>query len=208
MPLAEIFFPRRLSNVSSMPKTSGPSGTKASTSSPNRTRLASRLDQTARLSTRWERQKRRSSSRLTARSAEATVLLPGARIAPTSSSWTCSKTLLEKSGANGASTCIIDFGRVWHRSPLFERTGDERTLPFSLTNGQSPANPTVPLTWMRGILSTHKTGEEPDDRPRHTEQTTDPDYPSAVEYLPRSAAFSHRAPLLEARGQRANVSLP
>ena len=53
MPLAEIFFPRRLSNVSSMPKTSGPSGTKASTSSPNRTRLASRLDQTARLKTRW-----------------------------------------------------------------------------------------------------------------------------------------------------------
>jgi hypothetical protein len=25
------------------------------------------------------------------------------------------------------------------RSPLFERTGEERTLPFSLTNGQSPA---------------------------------------------------------------------
>src|SRR5215211_7661265 len=46
----------------------------------------------------------------------------------------------EKSGANGASACIIVVGRVRTlRSPLFGRTGDERTLPFSFTNGQSPA---------------------------------------------------------------------
>src|SRR5215211_7808640 len=39
-----------------------------------------------------------------------------------------------------ASACIIVVGRVRTlRSPLFDRTGDERTLPFSLTNGQSPA---------------------------------------------------------------------
>src|ERR671911_2868264 len=94
----------------------------------------------------------------------------------------------------------------------FENSPHDRASVSALHEGSIPigasSNPTVPLTWMRGILSTHKTGEEPDDRPRHTEQTTDPDYPSAVEYLPRSAAFSHRAPLLEARGQRANVSLP
>src|SRR5215217_4477114 len=39
-----------------------------------------------------------------------------------------------------ASACIIVVGRVRTlRSPLFDRTGDERTLPFSLTNGQNPA---------------------------------------------------------------------
>jgi hypothetical protein len=53
MPLAQIFFPRRLSNVSSMPKTSVPSGTKASTSNSSRTRLTSLPDHAARLKTRW-----------------------------------------------------------------------------------------------------------------------------------------------------------
>ena len=51
---AAMFFPRRLSRVSSTPKTtSGPSGTKVSTSNPNRMRLASRLDQLGRLRSRW-----------------------------------------------------------------------------------------------------------------------------------------------------------
>ena len=49
----QIFLPCRLSKVSSMPNTRGPSGTKASTSNPSRTPLTSRLDQTARLKTRW-----------------------------------------------------------------------------------------------------------------------------------------------------------
>src|SRR5918994_1964839 len=74
----------------------------------------------------------RSSSRPTARKAEATVLLPGARIVPTSSSWTCCQTRLENSGAKGVKSRIIVVGRVRTRSPLFERTGDERTLPPSL----------------------------------------------------------------------------
>ena len=40
------------------------------------------------------------------------------------------------SGAKGVKTRIISFGRVCAlRSPLFERTDDERTLPLSLSNG-------------------------------------------------------------------------
>ena len=46
-PLARIFFPRRRSSVSSMPKTKGPSGTNASTSNLKSTQLASLLE------TRW-----------------------------------------------------------------------------------------------------------------------------------------------------------
>ncbi len=46
------------------------------------------------------------------RRALATVLLPGASIAPARSNWTCRKTRSENSGANGASTCIIVVGRV------------------------------------------------------------------------------------------------
>ena len=45
LPLAWIFLaPRRLSSVSSTPRTSGPSATNASISSPKSTRLVSRLD--------------------------------------------------------------------------------------------------------------------------------------------------------------------
>jgi hypothetical protein len=44
---ALIFLPQRRSSVSSMPKTSGPSGTNASRSNRRRMRLASRLDQLA-----------------------------------------------------------------------------------------------------------------------------------------------------------------
>jgi hypothetical protein len=83
-----------------------------STSTSKSTRPACRVDQEARLKTRWERQNRRSSPSPTALRAEATVLLPGASIAPAKSTWTCWKTLIENSGANGASTCIIVVGKV------------------------------------------------------------------------------------------------
>jgi len=42
------------------------------------------------------------------------------------------QTRLENSGAKGVKSRIIVVGRVRTRSPLFERTGDERTLPPSL----------------------------------------------------------------------------
>ena len=68
--------------------------------------------------------------------AELTVRFPGARIAPIKSTWTCWKTRLENSGANGAKTRIIPVGRVRiYRSPLLAETGDERTLPLPLENG-------------------------------------------------------------------------
>ncbi len=71
-----------------------------------------------------------------ARKAELTVLRPGARMAPATSTRTCWKTLLEKSGANGANARIIVAGRVRiYRSPLLAEIGDERTLPLSLRNG-------------------------------------------------------------------------
>src|SRR3712207_3605407 len=40
------------------------------------------------------------------------LLLPGARIAPTSSNWAWCQTHLEKSGAKGANACTILGGRV------------------------------------------------------------------------------------------------
>jgi hypothetical protein len=40
------------------------------------------------------------------------VRFPGVRIAPAISTWTCSKTRSEKSGAKGAKTRIIMVGRV------------------------------------------------------------------------------------------------
>jgi hypothetical protein len=67
-----------------------------------------------------------------ARKAELTVRRPGARIAPTKSSWAFCQTRFEKSGANGAKSRIIMIGRVRIlRSPLLAETGDERVpYPF------------------------------------------------------------------------------
>ena len=48
----------------------------------------------------------------TARRAEQTTLLPGARIASASTTWACCQTRSENSGANGAKTTIIVVGRV------------------------------------------------------------------------------------------------
>jgi hypothetical protein len=47
-----------------------------------------------------------------ARKAAVTVLLPGARIVPASSTWTCGQTRLENSGTKGFSRCSILVGRV------------------------------------------------------------------------------------------------
>src|SRR5215212_1040147 len=58
-----------------------------------------------------------------------TVLLPGARIAPASSTWTCGHRRLENSGTKGLSKCSIVVGRVRIITSLW-RTGDDRTLPL------------------------------------------------------------------------------
>src|SRR5918995_1860161 len=63
------------------------------------------------------------------RSAALTVLLPGARIAPASSTCTWGHTRLEKSGTKGLSRCSIVVGRVRIITSLW-RTGDDRTLPL------------------------------------------------------------------------------
>src|SRR5215217_6542076 len=72
------------------------------------------------------------------------VLLPGARIAPATSTWTCCQTFFENSGANRVKTRIIWAGRVRISITSFlADCGEERTLPFPVTNGQSPASETV-----------------------------------------------------------------
>src|SRR5215203_6613355 len=66
------------------------------------------------------------------RNAALTVLLPGARIAPTKSTCTWGHRRLENSGTKGLSRCSIVVGRVRIITSLW-RTGDDRTLPFFLT---------------------------------------------------------------------------
>src|SRR5829696_9777230 len=66
------------------------------------------------------------------RNAALTVLLPGARIAPTKSTCTWGHRRLENSGTKGLSRCSIVVGRVRIITSLW-RTGDGRTLPFFLT---------------------------------------------------------------------------
>src|SRR5215207_3840716 len=63
------------------------------------------------------------------RKAALTVRLPGARIAPAKSTWTCGHRRLEKSGTKGFSRCSIVVGRVRIITSLWW-TGDDRTLPF------------------------------------------------------------------------------
>ncbi len=47
--------------------------------------------------------------------------MPGARIAPATSTWTCWKTLFENSGANRVKTRIISAGRVRNKITSFWR---------------------------------------------------------------------------------------
>src|SRR5215212_8249256 len=61
------------------------------------------------------------------------------RMVPASSTWTCWKRRSENSGAKGAKSRITVVGRVRIIVHLFRQIGDERTLPFPPTNGQSPA---------------------------------------------------------------------
>src|SRR5215211_8979230 len=63
------------------------------------------------------------------RKAALTVRLPGARIAPAKSTWTCGHRRLENSGTKGLSRCSIVVGRVRIITSLW-RTGDDRTLPI------------------------------------------------------------------------------
>src|SRR3954465_5186448 len=86
MPLALIRLPRRRSIVSSMPSSTGPLGAKAAIRRPSSRRAAVRPSQAARVSTRWELGNRRSRPRPTIRKRLVTVRLPGARMAPISSS--------------------------------------------------------------------------------------------------------------------------
>src|SRR5829696_9331400 len=73
------------------------------------------------------------------RNAALTVRLPGARIAPAKSTWTCGHKRLENSGTNGFSKCSIVVGRV-RSSPLCG--GLAMIVPylfFPSPNGQSRA---------------------------------------------------------------------
>jgi hypothetical protein len=70
-----------------------------------------------------------------ARKVELSVRRPGGRMAPARSTWAFRQRRLENSGANGAKSRIIVVGRVCASITSFERAGDERTLPPSLTNG-------------------------------------------------------------------------
>ena len=75
----------------------------------------------------WERAYR---SKPIARNAEPTVRRPGARIAPTNSTWACCQTRLENSGAKEANTCTISWAVGYAtRSPLLAEIGDE-SVPY------------------------------------------------------------------------------
>src|SRR5829696_9906931 len=77
------------------------------------------------------------------RKAALTVRLPGARIAPAKSTWTCGHRRLENSGTKGFSKCSIVDGRVRIITSLW-RTGDDRTLPLlTLTKWTKSSSETV-----------------------------------------------------------------
>jgi hypothetical protein len=75
--------------------------------------------------------------------AEATVLLPGARIVPASSSWTCCQTRSENGGTKGVKSRIIWAGRVRTlRSPLF--------WPIAVTSVPYPLRPQMAKVQQKG----------------------------------------------------------
>src|SRR3954468_9038908 len=106
MPRAEIFGPQRRSIVSSIPTTTGPSGTNTATSQRSRARAIDRPDQRARLSTPWKRAKSVLSRRPSTDSTAVTVRRPGARTAPVTRTRTRSQVGLVKKAANGTSQYI------------------------------------------------------------------------------------------------------
>src|SRR3954452_17042721 len=79
-------LPRRRSIVSSMPSSTGPLGAKTAIRRPSSRRAAARASQAARLSTRWSLVNRRPRPGPAIRKRLVTVRLPGARMAPISSS--------------------------------------------------------------------------------------------------------------------------
>src|SRR3954454_2565243 len=106
MPRAEIFGPQRRSIVSSIPTTTGPSGTNTATSQRSRAWASDCPDQRARLSTPWKRAKSVPSRRPSTDSTAVTVRRPGARTAPVTRTRTRSQVGLVNKAANGASQCI------------------------------------------------------------------------------------------------------
>jgi hypothetical protein len=106
MPRAEIFGPQRRSIVSSIPTTTGPSGTNTATSPRSRMRASDRPDHRARLSTPWKRAKSAPSRRPSTDSTAVTVRRPGARTAPVARTRTRSQVGRVKTAANGASQRI------------------------------------------------------------------------------------------------------
>src|SRR3954449_1137654 len=76
MPRALILVPQRRSVVSSMPTTTGPSGTKVATSTRSRRWATARADQRAALRTRWWTAKPADRSRPVTRRAAVTVRRP------------------------------------------------------------------------------------------------------------------------------------
>ena len=77
-----------------------------------------------------------------ARKAELTVRLPGAKIAPTSSTCARGQTLRQNSSANGARSCIIAVGRVCIVASLGRL---ETSIPYyPFTTQMDKVEPTVP----------------------------------------------------------------
>src|SRR3954454_24060653 len=103
MPRASILAPQRRSMVSSMPTTTGPSGTRVATSTRSRRWATARADQRAALRTRWGTAKLVDCSRPVTRRAAATVRRPGASRAPATRTSTWRQTAAVKQGANGRS---------------------------------------------------------------------------------------------------------
>src|SRR5919107_3215722 len=106
MPRADIFGPQRRSIVSSIPTTTGLSGTNTATRQRSRARAKDRPDQRARLSTPWKRAKSVPSRRPSTDRTAVTVRRPGARTAPVARTRTRSQVGLVKKAANGASQRI------------------------------------------------------------------------------------------------------
>src|SRR3954463_13482989 len=106
MPRTVIFGPQRRSIVSSIPTTTGPSGTNTATSQPSRMRARACPDQRARLSTPWKRAKSAPSRRLSTDSAALTVRRPGARTVPAARTRTRSQVGRVKKAVNGVSQCL------------------------------------------------------------------------------------------------------
>ncbi len=145
MPRALMRGPHRRSIGSSRPTITGPRDAKDRIRWPSRRRPPSRALHGARLRTRWKSVKCRSRAWPVIRSTLATVRRPGARMAPTSSTWTCSQERWTKSGAKvmisaakraGRSGMVVSLGG---NAVSLDPSRASSTLPDPQPIGQSRA---------------------------------------------------------------------